>query len=434
MMKFIQIIRQKLLSPKTIEEALCPLVGRDVLRSALELSASQLITEDDTIEQNLIDVVSKMQGHDSSDALLVSVSQALKLKPIAKIETPNIQLIERTGYDADMLCKLGVVPREINGDLMLVVADPALVDRIAYERIGISLGLTVGSEVKRVWQAYQNAQDEATGVASENIVLQAVEQLCSYAATLGAREVLIGIPSQNDYEFVASGKRFRGSLNAGVFLRLLKSMNGARQTVWNVKSDAFDYVRVSHMHCGGGQAFYVSWDRDFSATDMLSENTPETALNAPDTNAADSKESACQAQMVTQKEPTFVDVLLIDDDPTFRMVAGQLLSHQGYEMTCFPNAKEAYWQISSGSIIASVIVCDLHMPCMNGMQLLGKIRESGVLVPFLMLTSDTDELAEAEAVELGVDAFVRKQESPKVLLAWVKNCVARQRRMNERAA
>lgn len=65
------------------------------------------------------------------------------------------------------------------------------------------------------------------------------------------------------------------------------------------------------------------------------------------------------------------------------------------------------------------------MPEMTGEQFLSRLNTLNITVPIIMLTSDTDDLLEAKMAELGVAAFVTKGQHPKVLKAWIKNCLSR---------
>ncbi|MCB0325657.1 MAG: response regulator, partial [Bdellovibrionales bacterium] len=68
---------------------------------------------------------------------------------------------------------------------------------------------------------------------------------------------------------------------------------------------------------------------------------------------------------------------------------------------------------------------DVHMPEMDGGAFLEAVRRRVRGIPILMLTSDEDEQLEAELVAAGADAFVRKHDDVRVLLAWCSNLAAR---------
>jgi DNA-binding NarL/FixJ family response regulator len=72
-----------------------------------------------------------------------------------------------------------------------------------------------------------------------------------------------------------------------------------------------------------------------------------------------------------------------------------------------------------------LIICDIHMPGMDGLTFLEKLYSRHKVAPVLVLTSDEDRTLEARLALLGVEAFVRKNEDPRVLLAWCKNLLKR---------
>ena len=62
---------------------------------------------------------------------------------------------------------------------------------------------------------------------------------------------------------------------------------------------------------------------------------------------------------------------------------------------------------------------------MDGGSFLARVRKRFSDLPIVMLTSDEDDLLEIELVELGADAFVRKCDDVRVLVAWCSNLSSR---------
>ena len=82
---------------------------------------------------------------------------------------------------------------------------------------------------------------------------------------------------------------------------------------------------------------------------------------------------------------------------------------------------------SAGAVMPKVIICDLHMPVMNGRELLARLKndERFKQIPVVMLTSDDDVDAELQLLASGADAFVSKAKDPRVLTAQVRRLLRR---------
>jgi two-component system NtrC family sensor kinase len=110
----------------------------------------------------------------------------------------------------------------------------------------------------------------------------------------------------------------------------------------------------------------------------------------------------------------------------FGRVLEKLLKREGFEPSFASNGAEAYDRLcQSAHVIPRVIVCDLHMPVMNGKEFLARLRSDARFktVPVVMLTSDDDIEAEVGLLESGADAFVSKSKDPRVLCAQIRKFV-----------
>jgi CheY-like chemotaxis protein len=124
-------------------------------------------------------------------------------------------------------------------------------------------------------------------------------------------------------------------------------------------------------------------------------------------------------------------ILLVDDDPVGRRLAQAILRAKGYLVTEAADAFEA--QISVANAPPDAIVLDLEMPGMSGVDLLVKLRESGVLArcPVLMLTAakPPPELC-VGALEAGAWHFLAKPISGRELVARLASVLATQSRID----
>lgn len=108
-------------------------------------------------------------------------------------------------------------------------------------------------------------------------------------------------------------------------------------------------------------------------------------------------------------------LLLVDDDDLFRESLGLNLIDEGYEVTSFGNGREALAYLDSGGG-ADVILLDWRMPSLTGIEVLRRIRASGIAIPVIFLTVLSDDIYEEAALEGGAVDFIDKSRRLPILL------------------
>ena len=128
-----------------------------------------------------------------------------------------------------------------------------------------------------------------------------------------------------------------------------------------------------------------------------------------------------------------ISVLIVDDNQTLvRLMVDSLSRKQDIEIVgTAKDGAEAVDQIAS--LVPDVVLLDIVMPRMDGWQVLREVREHSK-VPIMMLTARTEEQNELKGFELGVDEYVAKPFSPKILVARVGALLKRARNAAEEAA
>jgi len=83
-------------------------------------------------------------------------------------------------------------------------------------------------------------------------------------------------------------------------------------------------------------------------------------------------------------------------------------------------------QIQAGTLKPGLVVCDLHMPNMNGISFCQQLRDIPAFknTPLIMLTSEEDIETEIDALHQGVSLFLRKSQDPRILCAHVSRLIA----------
>ena len=127
-----------------------------------------------------------------------------------------------------------------------------------------------------------------------------------------------------------------------------------------------------------------------------------------------------------------IKILIVDDESRMRKLIRDFLEREGYQILEAADGVEAMDQFYSDKDI-SLIILDVMMPRMDGWQVLREVREHSK-VPIMMLTARTEEQNELKGFELGVDEYVAKPFSPKILVARVGALLKRARNAVEEAA
>ena len=116
-------------------------------------------------------------------------------------------------------------------------------------------------------------------------------------------------------------------------------------------------------------------------------------------------------------------ILVVDDESRIRKLVRDFLVRKDYEVLEAANGQEAVDLFFSQNHI-DLIILDIMMPVMDGWQACREIRASSD-VPIIMLSAKSDERDELLGFELGIDEYVEKPFSPKVLTARVEALLRR---------
>ena len=116
-------------------------------------------------------------------------------------------------------------------------------------------------------------------------------------------------------------------------------------------------------------------------------------------------------------------ILVVDDESRMRKLVGDFLKKSGYQVLEAADGSAALDIFFEQSDIALVIL-DVMMPKMDGWQVCKEIRQYSK-VPIIMLTAKSEEQDELLGFELGVDEYITKPFSPKILVARVEAILRR---------
>ena len=116
-----------------------------------------------------------------------------------------------------------------------------------------------------------------------------------------------------------------------------------------------------------------------------------------------------------------VRVLIIEDDPAIRRFLRNTLRVQDYDVREAETGAEGLGLASQ--VNPELVILDLGLPDMDGMQIIPQIRESSS-VPILVLSSRSDEAGKVMALDLGADDYISKPFSLPELLEVVARVLA----------
>ncbi len=118
-------------------------------------------------------------------------------------------------------------------------------------------------------------------------------------------------------------------------------------------------------------------------------------------------------------------VLVVDDESRMRKLVKDFLTRNNYDVIEAEDGSQALDYFYKEKEIA-LLILDVMMPKMNGWQVCKEIRETSK-VPIIMLTAKAEERDELQGFSLGIDEYITKPFSPKILVARVEAVLKRSR-------
>jgi DNA-binding response OmpR family regulator len=110
-------------------------------------------------------------------------------------------------------------------------------------------------------------------------------------------------------------------------------------------------------------------------------------------------------------------VLVIDDSPTLRKILAFYLAKKGYVVTVANNGKTGLAEIGKGAF--DLVILDMNMPVMTGLEVLQRLNAIDFAVPVLILSADSEEKSKAAGISLGAKYYLTKPFKPNEVV----NCI-----------
>ena len=122
-------------------------------------------------------------------------------------------------------------------------------------------------------------------------------------------------------------------------------------------------------------------------------------------------------------------LLIVDDEKVIRETLIEILEYEKYTVEQAADGKEGLEMIQSNEYDA--VLCDIKMPRMDGMQLLDKVLEEGISVPFIMISAHGTIETAVEATKKGAFDFIQKPPDLNRLLITVRNALDKKELVKE---
>ena len=262
------------------------------------------------------------------------------------------------------------------------------------------LSETIASYARRLNAATPQAAPTPSSYSEVGIKL--LTFLLAQARKLEAGCLILDLnPARAQFSFAAgSGKQARGEIDSRVVPALKSDLSAALEGNAHDMARAVDWplhLKLS-LSAASPDLFEFSWHEKKEAKSL--------EVNAADTNS-------------TQAEKK---ILLVDDNAAFLKVLERFLSRLQIEVIATLSAEEALSVLEQHRAQIAAMVCDVHMPGMNGFDMLKSVRSRvGKDFPIIMLTSDEDVETELRLINAGASVYLAKSEDPRVLCAYLKN-------------
>ena len=117
-------------------------------------------------------------------------------------------------------------------------------------------------------------------------------------------------------------------------------------------------------------------------------------------------------------------ILIVDDESRMRKLIKDFLTAKGYSILEAEDGEKALQVFEQNSEKIDLILLDVMMPKLDGWSVLRQIRQTSQ-IPIIMLTARGEEQDELFGFELGVDEYISKPFSPKILVARVEAILKR---------
>ena len=363
----------------------------------------------------------------SEDSLIEKLGKTMRLSVLHRVRSIDpivmdiVQDIESLRYNATIpIVSQGIVAGYACVDPNRTLSLISEVERgqlflASWDKISKAL-----DESEAVFEAERKRLEQYQNIAMEKKIVSVLERIVAEAHRYESNGVVIRVAADSvAYEFrLPDGRKGRGIISDSLRSMLIETLNGAAgctTPLLNLTKDAVRVAIESPYEC-----YSISWSDTEAQEDS---GAGEAGLVGQDGTTL----RLCDAEPV----PAFewegdCSVLVVEDNQSFTRVLDCFLTKHGFDVQFASDGIAGLELIQSG-FVPDMIVCDVHMPNMNGHEFIGRLRsiEAFRMKPVIMLTSDQDVETELAFVAHGVEAFLAKSDDPRLLVGHIKRIMAR---------
>jgi CheY-like chemotaxis protein len=391
-----------------IEKALARRIGAPNFR---------LITDQCPDRRFIIQVAAEMMQIGERE-LLVDLAKRVSLQVAPRVVTTELDNLPAGIKVTDM--RKGGFIAIVRDNLFhgIICSNPARIPDILRSKSGLQYLLAPWSEIAKAIALSENTYEDRRAKelkskrANDLLALNKVlDFLALEVEQYGQSDVKISLEGDKiHYLFKGpEGKSGKGEVNSNlieVMREFLDDASGAPKERSSRTFEAEMYER--------GRYYLLRWQPPKPKSVVsLASSMSELAEGADNKVNVDSSKTSVGFT---------VSVLLIDDNDTFGAVVERFFAREGILVERSTSAADVISRMKAGILKPRVIVCDVHMPQMNGLQFIRALRADNCFdnVAVVMLTSDEQTETELEVIKLGGEAYVRKSQDPRLLCAHVE--------------
>ncbi|BAY16456.1 multi-sensor hybrid histidine kinase [Anabaenopsis circularis NIES-21] len=291
---------------------------------------------------------------------------------------------------------------------------------------------------KVVYNLLSNAMKFTPEDGTISVTLQNQDEYC----ILQVKDTGIGIiqeqiPMLFERFRQAEGSENRSYEGSGLGLALVKELvelHGGKITVDSVYGEGttftlwlltgYDHLPINQVLETPAELNTSRATVELADLELIEATTEKLEHISPNHNSAlNNTRSLISAEPSTQQTSKH-SILVVDDNPDLRTYVSDIIRRNGYQVHTARNGYEGFGVVQE--ILPSLIVTDLMMPLVTGLEMIRMIRSDEKLkgIPIILLTAKVDEETRIESTEHGADAYLAKPFNDRELLAEVRNLLA----------
>jgi len=174
---------------------------------------------------------------------------------------------------------------------------------------------------------------------------------------------------------------------------------------------------------GQGSTFYFKFKKKISDEIPIDTLVEEHSINDIQDQIIPIKREGLKDDSRTDKKK--LQILIAEDNPDLRAYFQMIL--KSYEVIAFEHGKAALDHLLSSKRMPDLIISDLMMPVMDGLEFISKLKNNDSFrhIPMIVLTAKTDRSVKIKALRIGIDDYIHKPFDSEELLVRIGNIVSR---------